>query len=858
MNNDRNGFDPMLNIPSMEELDRQWREREAAQQRQRFSGAGRSSSGQRTAGRTASSSGQRAANGSRSSNGQRTAARTQSRRNPGGQRTAARTQSVPKQSMTQKSKSVPVKGKKMKKPKKFKKFRLFLKIFFLVLLLGVLAGLMLFYFKYGDDLLRWKNEAKQIVEDSNKNTFRETETSTIYAANKKPIAKLRGDKDSSYINFDEIPQEAIDCMVVTEDRDFYEHSGVNLLSTLKAAALLVKSKMTHQDISRGGSTITQQLAKNVFLNNEQTYERKIREMFFAIELEKKYSKDEIMEFYMNNICFANGHFGIEAASKAYFSKSAKDLDLAEIAFICAIPNRPTLYNPLENYDKTNARKERILKQLLEAGKITTAQYSDAVYEKIVLDPAETIKTQDYMTTYAIACATKALMKKQGFEFKNQFDTDEEKQAYDKEYKTVYEECHSSLYTGGYEIYTSLSNSKQKKLQKSINTTLKGFKDKTKAGVYKLQGAATCIDNETGFVVAIVGGRKQKKTTGYTLNRAFQSYRQPGSCFKPLVVYTPQLERGYTASSIVDDSYFKGGPKNSSNRYSGKIPLRTAVEQSKNVVAWRLFKELTPKVGLSYVKKMNFAQIVDSDYYLSSSLGGLTNGASTVEMASGYATIENDGVYRDPTCVVRIKDGDGNVIVNNKKNQDKKQVYEETASRVMTDILQGVLIRGTARGHALSNMASAGKTGTTNDKKDGWFCGYTPYYTTVVWVGYDSPKTLSDLYGSTYPLTIWENYMTQIHEKLEEKEFKSYSGESSVNKRKSTETANPGDNSEPTIEPDAVENTQKPATEETQKPTVTRKPQATAKPTKEPQVPDDNPEDIPDDNNPEDIPQEEAE
>lgn len=848
MNDNRKGFDPMLNIPSMEELDRQWKESQAAQNtkntsRSRSAGnarSGGSSSAARRGNRTGYGSARNASGtSSNRSSGRATqpASRQDNRYSSSG-----KPHSTVKE--TAKARRSGKKGKE-KKPKKFKKFRLFLKIFFLILLLGVLAALVVFYFKFGDDLLRWKSEAKQIVKESNKDTFRASETSIIYASNKKPIAKLRGDKDSYYLNFEDIPQEAIDCMVVTEDRDFYEHSGINFLSTAKAAFLYVKGKLTGDDkITRGGSTITQQLAKNVFLTNEQSEERKIREMFIAIEMEQKYTKDEIMEFYINNICFANGHFGLEAASRAYFSRSAKELDLAEIAFLCAIPNIPTYYDPLQHYDHTQSRKERILNQLLEANKISAAEYSDANYETIVLKPAEAIKTQDYMTTYAISCATKELMRKQGFEFKTEFDTDEEEETYEKDYKEMYEACHSSLYTGGYQIYTSLSASKQKKLQKAVNQTLSGFKEKTKDGIYTLQGAATCIDNETGFVVAVVGGRKQKDTIGYTLNRAFQSYRQPGSSFKPLVVYTPQLERSYTPNTIVDDTYFEGGPRNSGGVYSGKIPLRTAIEKSRNVVAWKLFEELTPEVGLSYVKKMNFAEIVDTDYYPAASLGGLTHGASTVEMASAYATIENDGVYREPTCITKILDSDDKVIINNKKSQQKKQIYEENASRMMTDILTGVLIRGTAAGKGLTNMSCAGKTGTTSDQKDGWFCGFTPYYTTTVWVGYDSPKTMSDLYGNTYPLTIWRTFMEEIHVGLENKQFPSYEGTS-----KSNVDNNTSDTPEPTIEPDAVDETEEP--EETKKPKATKAPVVTPEPTREPVVeptkePSDTPNDVPDD------------
>lgn len=711
-----------------------------------------------------------------------------------------------------------------KKVKKHPKLRLAMKIIFLLILLAIMVTMIVFYVKFGDDLLRWRNEAKADVAASTEDTFRSSETSFIYSADKKVIAKLTGDKDSNYLTFDQIPQSVKDCFVVTEDRDFYEHDGVNLLSTMKAAVLLVKSRLNHTKISRGGSTITQQLARKIYLTDDKTYERKVREIFYAMELEKKYTKDQILEFYINNVCFANAKYGIESASRAYFSKPTSELSLAEVAFLCAIPNRPETYNPLTGYDNTIKRKDRILEQLLSQNKITQAEYSDAVYTEIVLNPAEAVKSQDYMATYAISCATKALMEQQGFEFRYEFTTKADQDEYDKEYEEVYNECRTDLNTGGYHIYTSLSRSRQSKLQKAVNQTLSGFKEKTKDGVYKLQGAATCIDNETGFVVAIIGGRKQKSTTGYSLNRAFQSYRQPGSCFKPLVVYTPALERNYTPNSIVDDSQFKGGPKNSDGTYLGKITLRRAVEKSKNVVAWRLFEELTPQVGLSYVLKMHFNNIVDDDYYPAASLGGLTNGVTTVEMASAYATIANDGIYREPTCIKKITDSEGNVILKNNGSKRKEtQVYEKNASREMTDILTGVLQTGTAHGHALQNdMACAGKTGTTSDKKDGWFCGYTPYYTTAVWVGYDSPKTLADLYGGTYPLTIWETYMNQIHEGLEKKEFPAYGSSSKKSKPSDSDTVT---QPKETLDPDAAEpvETEAPAEKATPKPKVTQAP-----------------------------------
>ena len=713
-----------------------------------------------------------------------------------------------------------------KRRKKHPRLRLALTILFLLFLLAILAAVGVFYFKYGNTLLRWQSEAKEMVRESSEDTFKASEASYIYDSRGKVMAKLKGDKDSYYLTIDQIPQYVKDAFVVTEDRDFYEHQGYDPKALISAGINLIRNKLKGEDASRGASTITQQLARNVFTDYldylDKSYSRKIKEIFVATEMEKKYTKDQILEFYINNAYFANGYYGIEAASRGYFSKSVDDLSLAEIAFICTIPNRPQSYDPFEHFDNTISRKNRILEQMLSEECITAAEYSDAYYQDIVLDPAEDIKTQDNLTTYAITCATKALMQKQGFEFKYAFASDAERSQYDKEYDEVYDECYKSLYTSGYNIYTTLNKKIQSKLQKAVNQQLAGFTDK-KDGLFKMQGAATCINNKTGKVVAVVGGRKQKSTAGsYTLNRGYQSYRQPGSCFKPLVVYTPQLERGYTADTIVDDTYFEGGPRNSNGKYSGKITLRYAIEQSKNVIAWKLFEELSPRVGLSYVQNMNFSKIVDDDFYPASALGGLTNGVSTVEMASAYATLANDGTFRAPTCIKKITDYDGNVVVNMNRLTETKKIYKPEAAEAMTDILEGVLVRGTAAGKALSNMACAGKTGTTSDKKDGWFCGYTPYYSTAVWVGYDTPTPVSNLYGSTYPLYIWKQFMEELHSGLAYADFDYTKLEESDQDYEETVTDEeflPTETPMETIDPDAIENEQEDTrNEETPAPT----------------------------------------
>lgn len=657
-----------------------------------------------------------------------------------------------------------VKKKKQKKIKKHPKFWLGFKVFMLMFLLTVLVVGIAFYVKYGHDIFRMQDEAIQLVRNSTVDTFRASETTIAYNSKGKQIAVLKGDKDTYYMSIDEIPQYVKDAFIVTEDKKFKDHNGIDAGGILRAVWVQIRNK---GEISQGASTITQQLARNMFLTMEKTYERKIKEIFIALELEKKYNKDQILEFYLNNINFANGYYGIEAAAKGYFSSSCKDLSLSQLVFLCSIPNGPTRYNPITNKNNTLERRDRILRQMLEDKVITQAEYDAAVQEKIKLNITEPVK-RNFVQTFVTYCATKRIMELNGFEFKNSFDSKKERNTYEDEYNDAYAAAQKQLISGGYRIYTSIDLKKQKALQEAINTNLAGFTEKNTNGIYKMQGAAVCIDNKNGRVVAIVGGRSQK-TSGYTLNRAFQSYRQPGSSIKPVIVYTPSLERDYTPDSTVNDHKFEGGPSNSNGKYSGYISLRYAVEQSKNTIAWQLFEELTPQVGLEYLLKMNFNRIVDDDYFSASSLGGLTYGCSPLEMASAYATIENGGKYREPTCIVKILDSDGNTVV--KDDVDEKYIYEAKAANTMTDILKGVLTRGTGVGLGLDNgMTAAGKTGTTNDKKDGWFCGFTPYYTTAVWIGCDNPTRVEDLYGATYPGRTWKTFMNVIHADLEPKQF----------------------------------------------------------------------------------------
>lgn len=616
---------------------------------------------------------------------------------------------------------------------------------------------------YAAKVSAMKTEAVSMVSHSSKDTFRKSQTSIAYDINGKTLSVLKGEKDVYYIEYEDIPIYVKQAIISTEDKRFYKHNGIDYRGIMRAAVAMIQDG----EVTQGGSTITQQLARTVFLSNERTWERKIEEMYIAVELEKKYSKEEILEFYLNNVYFANGYYGIEAAAQGYFGTDVSHLSLSQMIYLCAIPNNPTLYNPLTHADKTQARRDRILKSMLEDKVISESSYQTAVAEQIKTTEPEEIKN-NYAETYTYYCATRALMELEGFEFQTVFSDDEEKTAYDREYQSLYDACNKKLFTGGYRIYTSLDLDAQSQLQASVDEVLAGFGEKSDEGIYELQGAAVCIDNTTGMVRAIIGGRSQDDVEGYTLNRAFQSFRQPGSAIKPLIVYTPALERGYTPDTTVVDEPIADGPVNGDGTYSGAMSLRQAVARSKNTIAWKIFEELTPEVGISYLEEMGFSNLDANDKRLPASIGGFTNGVSPLEMAKGYATIKNDGGYRNPTCIMKITNADGEVIYQ--ADQTASVIYKENACRQMTDMLQTVITSGTGRGYSLGMMPCAGKTGTTNDNKDGWFVGYTPYYTTSVWVGYDIPKEVPGLGGGTYPGKIWHSFMSWLHDGLEPVDF----------------------------------------------------------------------------------------
>ena len=608
---------------------------------------------------------------------------------------------------------------------------------------------------------------KSMADESTVDTFKDGKTTVIYDKNGDQLCTMKASKDMYYIDFDNIPSVLADSFVVMEDRDFYNHSGIDIKAIIRAIIANRKS----DTIVQGASTITQQVAKNVFLSQEVTWERKIKEIFLAWELEKMYSKEQILEFYLNNIYFSNGYYGVEAAAKGYFGKSVSELSVSEQAFIAAIPNNPTKYNPLTNYDATLSRRNLILKELRDADYIDSMTYNTAVEEDIVVTGSgEKVSTKNNsVETYARHCATEELMKYYGFVMRNNFDSEDEYNEYEDLYQKYYSSCQQMLINGGYTVYTSIDPDAQEALQNSIDKNLAGYTTVGDDGVYEFQGAATCIDNSTGNVVAIVGSRSQE-LDGYTLNRAYQSYRQPGSSIKPIVVYTPYLQQGNTPDTIVTDEKIDGDPNNADGSYAGQMTLRTAVMKSKNTVAWKIYRDdITPKMGIGFLLNMGFHRVWMDKSTNAVALGGFTYGVSTEEMAGAYATIINDGMYRQPTCVTKITNTSGRAIVDTSDREVR--VYDTNSCRMMTDMLRSVVTGGTGVGAEPSNAIVAGKTGTTNGNKDAYFCGYSQYYTMAVWTGYDYPKTQN----SVKTISIFRDFMEAVHKGKEKVEFKTASG-----------------------------------------------------------------------------------
>ena len=571
-----------------------------------------------------------------------------------------------------------------------------------------------------------------------------------------------------YDKIEDISPNLQNAYIAQEDRNFKTHHGVDYKATLRAVFQLVKNRGR---ITQGGSTITQQVVKNTYLSQEKTFTRKIVEIMLAQELEKMYSKADIMEIYCNTNFYGNNCYGVEAASQYYFEKPAKDLTVEEAAMLAGISNAPSRYEPVRHPDLALKKRNQVLKSMETVGYITEAEYEEAIGKPLQISQNVQKGTdEDYMNSYALYAATIRMMEVNKFPFTYHFETQADKEAYQDQYEEQYNFYNRELRAGGYKIYTSLDPKIQNILQETLDKGLSKFQEVQENGKLSMQGAGVIIDNKTGYVVATVGGRG----TEDKYNRAYLSYRQPGSAIKPLLDYAPALDLGeYNAASVIDDHKFENGPSNSGDNYYGAVTMREAANRSLNTVAWQILDGIGIQNGLDYLEKMHFSGIsVKDNDALAVSIGGFTNGLRVVDMAKGYSTLANGGVYSNKTCILKIEsDKDG--VVADEKTIQNTQVFREDTAFIMTDILKGTMNTeyGTGRGLQLKNkMPAAGKTGTSNGSKDTWFCGYTKYYSAAIWVGHDMPVEMPGIYGATYAGKIWKNTMDILHEDLEPEDW----------------------------------------------------------------------------------------
>lgn len=634
------------------------------------------------------------------------------------------------------------------------------------LVLCAIVGLCL-YAKY----LPMFTEAREVVfqklANMSDDDFIMKEDTIVYDKDNHEVGSVNAG-NYQYVEIKDISSYLYEGYIAVEDKRFKTHAGVDFLATLRAGLALVKNR---GEITQGGSTITQQVIKNNLLTQEQTYTRKIAEILLAPKVESKYSKDEIMEFYCNSNFYGNRCYGVGAASQYYFGKTAAELEPQEAALLIGLSNSPAANDPINHPEASLNKRNEVLGTMFNEGVITEKEYKVATKKKLKIQQMTSEGANEgYVVSYAIHCAALALMEKDGFKFQYTFKDKDDYEEYQLRYNNAYSNKSNDIREGGYKLYTSIDMKKQKKLQKSVDSGLAFSTEKNEERTkYALQGAAACVDNSTNYVVAIVGGRGTKDS----YNRAYLSARQSGSSIKPLIDYAPGFESGvYSPSTVVEDHKIENGPKNASNHYYGRVPIREAVARSLNTVAWQVLDTITPAYGLSFLDKMHFHKLsyIDNDN-LSLSLGGFTEGVRVVDMAKGFSTLANNGAYSDRTCIRKIDHASDGTIYTN--TEEISQVYSEDAAWMMTDVLKGVLKEsyGTGRALGLDNgHIAAGKTGTANSSKDAWFCGYTRYYTTVVWCGYDTPRAMSGVSGASLPGVIWKDYMNKIHVNKEPEDF----------------------------------------------------------------------------------------
>ena len=595
------------------------------------------------------------------------------------------------------------------------------------------------------------------------------QSSTVYYQDKTSgewveLTKLHGVENRTLVSIDEIPQHVRDALISIEDERFESHHGVDWKSTAKA----ILGKLTGSS-TRGGSTISQQVIKNTTGDNEVTIKRKVREIFRALRLEKNYSKDEILETYLNLVYFGNGCNGIEAAAESYFGKTVGELSIAEAASIVGITQFPYKYDPSRGDWYREQNKERqltVLYKMHELGKISDEEYEQAKVEPLVFswDPG-------FVPSAGVASRVDTAS-----------STEYDSYFVERMFNDIVADMHEQLgfdelvakdllYTGGYSIYCTV-DPKVQSIVESVYADRNNLNYTSSKG-QQLQSGATIIDNSTGNIVA-VAGRVGEREGRFLLDYS-TVVRQCGSAIKPLSVYAPALDAGViTPASVIDDYPVEmlGGsiwPVNAYSGYRSIMTLQDAIRNSSNPTAVRTAIKLTLPASYAFMtENLGFTTLTNDDMTAAGALalGGLSKGVTTREMAAAYASFANGGVYTTPRTYTEVRDHNGNVILENKS--ESHVAMKESTAYAMNELLKNVVRNGTGTGANFSGMTIAGKTGSTNSNNDRYFVGYTPYYTAAVWVGYDTPTRI--VASGNPAATLWKTFMSKVHANLPNKDF----------------------------------------------------------------------------------------
>ncbi|WP_416141067.1 transglycosylase domain-containing protein [Lysinibacillus capsici] len=528
------------------------------------------------------------------------------------------------------------------------------------------------------------------------------------------------------LSLQEIPQIAQEIFITSEDADFYTHIGFDLSAIIRAVVANSNSNTT----SQGGSTITQQLVRMRYLSEEKTYERKLTELFYAYELEKEFDKEAILTMYLNESYFSNQVYGIGGAATYYFQKPLQELSIAEIAFIAAIPNNPSLYNPLKNYDQTKARQERLLDTLAANGAITEGEAKNYKADAITLNVKDKIQSYPMYSTYVLQELKWLIAEKEGYADRlSSTDNEEEK----KKIKAQLDIRLNTLFQNGLIIHTALDPTKQQHDEEKMSAIL---------GTSPWQAAGAAIENQSREIVSLYAGKNYEK---FDFHRAFQGTRQPGSAFKPLAVYAPFFETtSHTPDSIVNGGRYCVGsfcPQNYGGYTYGDVSIRTAFRHSYNTSALRLFQTVGVETAFHYLNRFHFRSIVEKDYNYAASLGGLTYGVTALELADAYTSFI-DGSYVLAHSIRKVTALDGTELYSWDTQRD--QIWSPKTVKYMRELLADVVANGTGQGVYSNSSYVGAKTGTTNDYRDYWLAGLNNEYTAAVWLGYDKPQSMQQL------------------------------------------------------------------------------------------------------------------